>query len=220
MTSPRRLARIAGLLYLLLAVLGGWAEIAVRGTVHVPGDAARTTANIAAGEGLFRLGLTADILMATVFVLLGLALYRLLHPIHARAATTLLVFVAVSASAILTNLTFHAGALIVATDPTYGTGREALVLLLLDLHHHGYLLGNVFFGLWLLPLGYLACRSRLFPTTLGVLLLAGCAAFLAEPVLAFALPGTPDAIRTAVSVLTSIPELALILYLLIRGVRV
>ncbi|WP_231949505.1 DUF4386 domain-containing protein [Alloactinosynnema sp. L-07] len=210
--TPKTLARIAGLLYLTLAVLGGWAQLAVRGTVYVPGDATATAANLVNHETLFRLGLVADILMAIVFVFLGLVLHRLLRHVNELAATALVVFVAVGAGAILVNLTFHVGALLVPGDP-------AMALLMLDLHHNGYILGGVFFGLWLLPMGYLAHRSSLFPSWLGVLLVIGCFAWIADPVIHFALPDAPSLVRGAVSVPTAIAEFGLILYLLIRGVR-
>ena len=92
MTTHLTLARAAGVLYLLLALLGSWAHLVARGAVHVPGDAAATAAAIVEHEQLFRLSLAADILMATVFVLLGLTLYRLLDDVHRRAATALLVY--------------------------------------------------------------------------------------------------------------------------------
>ncbi|MCU1431740.1 MAG: hypothetical protein JWP95_845 [Actinotalea sp.] len=221
---PAALARLAGVLYLALAALGGWAELAVRGTVHVPGDAAATAANIVVHETLFRLGLGADILMATVFVLLGLALFRLLHGTHPRGATALLVLVGVGAGSILVNLTFHVGALLAATDPAYtsalGPGTaDTLALLLLDLHHHGYVLGGVLFGLWLLPMGWVAYRSPMFPRVLGVALVLGAAAWVADPMIAFTMPGAPVALRSIVSVPTSVAEFGLMLYLLVRGVR-
>lgn len=221
---PVRLARTAGLLYLALAVLGAWAEVYVRGTIHVPGDAAATASNIAAHEPLFRLGLGADILMATAFVFLGLALYRLLHPSHPRGATALLTFVAVGAGSILVNLTFHVGALIAVTDPTYaaalGDGTaDVLALLMLDLHHHGYVLGGIFFGLWLLPMGYVALRSPQFPSWLGVVLVIGAACWVADPLVAFVLPDAPGLLRQVVSAPTTIAELSLLVYLLVRGVR-
>ena len=216
MTRHLTLARTAGVLYLLLALLGSWAHLVARGTVHVPGDAAATTAAIVEHEQLFRLSLAADILMATVFVLLGLTLYRLLDDVHRRAATALLVFVAVGASSILANLTFHVGALITATTPGYD---DATTLLLLDLHAHGYVLGGIFFGLWLLPMGYAAIRTSLFPTWLGVLLVAGSVAWVLDPVLAYGLTDTPAVVTGTLAVVTSVAELTLIGYLLVRGVR-
>lgn len=224
MRNPRTQARIAGLLYLLLAVLGGWAELYVRGSVRHPGDARATASAIAEHDSLFRLGIAADILMATTFVFLGLVLYRLLQQTHQRAATVLLVFVAVGAGSILINLTFHVAAWLVGTDPAYaellGTNaRDALAMLLLDMHHHGYVLGGVFFGLWLLPMGYFAYRGAEFPSWLGVLLMIGCLTWLADPVLAFAAPQAPAVVRTIVSLPTSVAEFGLILYLLVVGVR-
>lgn len=220
---PVRLARVAGLLYLALVALGVWAELVVRGSIRVAGDPTATAANIAAHEAELRLALGADIVMATVFVLLGLALFRLLHPVHARAATALLTFVAVGAGSILVNLTFHAGALIAVTDPTYSSafgaqGVDALALLLLDLHHDGYVLGGVFFGLWLAPMGYVAYRSPMFPRVLGVALVVGAVAWVVDPVLAFTLPDAPRLLREAVSLPTAVAELSLMLYLLVRGV--
>ncbi|GAA3445953.1 DUF4386 domain-containing protein [Planomonospora venezuelensis] len=224
MTHPRTIARISGLLYLTLVVLGVWAQFYSRGPVYVPGDAAATAANIADRETLFRLGLAADILMATTFIALGLALHRLLHPAHPRAATALLTLVIAGAGGILALLTFHAGALVVATDPVYASGagaagRDSLALLMLDLHHHGYVLGGVLFGLWLLPMGYVAYRSSMFPDWLGVLLVIGCLTWIADPLIAFALPDAPDPVRVVVSLPTSAAEFGLMLYLIIRGVR-
>lgn len=224
MSNPKTLARIAGLLYLTLAVLGGWAHLVARGSVYVPGDAAATAENIVDHEALFRWALVADIVMATVFVLLGMALYRLLYDVSARMATTLMIFVAVGAGSILVNLTFHVGALLVATDPTYAAAlgsvnSDAIALLMLDLHHYGYSLGGIFFGLWLLPMGLLAYRSPMFGKVAGIILVIGSVTWLLDPVLTF-IPGVPDAVREIVSVPSSIAEFGLILYLLIVGVRV
>ncbi|MFI6513548.1 DUF4386 domain-containing protein [Streptosporangium sp. NPDC050855] len=216
MTRPTTLARTAGLLYLALAALGTWAELFVRGGVRVPGDAAATAANIVNHETLLRWGLAADVLMAVVFVFLGLVLQRLLHHVDERAATALLVFVSVGAGSILLNLAFHLGALQVATGPARADGMASL---LLELHGYGYTLGGVFFGLWLLPMGYLAWRSPLFPKPMGVLLVIGGFAWVVDPVIAFALPAAPGLVRDVVSAPTWLAEFGLMFYLIIRGVR-
>ena len=219
MTHPKTLARVAGVLYLLLAVLGGWAQLAVRGSVLVPGDAAQTVERIVANEALLRWGLAADVTMALVFVLLGLTLFRLLYEQNAPQATALLVFVSVGAGSILLNLTLHAGAIAVTTDPAYAGVDSALAFLLLDLHHYGYLLGGIFFGLWLLPVGIIALRSPLFHRFVGPVVIVGAIAWLFDPVLAFVLPVELEVIRTIVSIPTLIAEFGLIIYLLVVGVR-
>ena len=81
MNSPKRLARIAGVLYLLVGILGGFA-VGVALTMYVPGDAAATTANVVANAGLVRLGVVSDLVNQAVLVLLALTLYRLLRQVH------------------------------------------------------------------------------------------------------------------------------------------
>ena len=86
MSSPKRLARIAGLLYLIVGIFGGFAIAYVTATVYVPGDAATTAGNIVANSGLVRIGVIADLLQATVFVFLAMVLYILLNHVHKNVA--------------------------------------------------------------------------------------------------------------------------------------
>ncbi len=223
MKNPKVLARVAGLLYLAVAVFGGWAQLVARPAVHVAGEATASTENLVQNAGLFRAGLVSDMLMATGFVFLGLTLFRLFYAVSARTATTLMVFVSVAAGSILLNLVFHFGALIVATDPAYlaafgADARDGLVLLLLELHQHGYSLGGVFFGLWLLPTGILGYRSGMFPRWFAVIVIIGSVFWLLDPFVVFGAPEAPEFLRGIISAITAIAEIGLILFLLIVGV--
>lgn len=163
-THPKRLARFAGGLYLLMCVLGAFAHVGVRGSLLVPGDAVATAANLTDNPDLFRLALVADIAMATTFVFLGLTLASLFRQVHRHAVTALVAFVAAGAGMILTNLLLHQAGLLVATEPAYAAiGSSELVLLLLEFHGHGYALAGVFFGLWLLPLAFWATGRACSP---------------------------------------------------------
>ncbi len=219
MNNPKTLARIAGLLYLALAILGGWAQLAVRASAFVAGDAATTAANVVANETIVRWGLLADILMATVMVFLGLALQRLLRDENSRLATAVLVFVSAGAATILAALTFQAGALIVATQAPFAGGSDELVLLMFELHSAAYALGGIFFGLWLLPVGLIALRSPLFHRALGIVVTTGAIAWLVDTVIIFTPIAGLDVVHTVVTSLTVVAELGLIAYLLIVGVR-
>jgi hypothetical protein len=159
--------------------------------------------------------------MSAVFVALGLALWRLLSTEGPRAATAIAIFTSVGSGAILINLTLQAGALLVATDPTFAEigGSEALALLLLDLHQVGFALLGLFFGLWLLPMGYLAYRSQLFPTWLGIVVLAAGVLWTIDPFVEILLPDTPQFVRDLLVAPTAVGEFALVFYLLIVGVR-
>ena len=219
MHNPKALARIAGVLYLALAVLGIFAQLVVRASVVVAGDAATTAANVVANESLVRWGLVADILMATVFVFLGLALQRLLYESNARLATAILVFVSAAAASILVNLAFHAGALIVATQAPFAGRNDELVLLMFELHSSGYELGGILFGLWLLPVGLIALRSTLFHRGVGVVLITGAIAWILSTLLAFVPLEGLELVTTILTIPMLIAEFGLILYLLIVGVR-
>ena len=91
-TSPKRLARIAGVLYLLVGITGGFAEGFVEPKVYVAGDAAATAAAVVANAGLVRLGVVSDLLDQTFFVFLALSLYVLLQHVQStEGVTTLLI---------------------------------------------------------------------------------------------------------------------------------
>src|SRR5688500_1830176 len=97
-SQPKRLARIAGLLYLIVGIFGGFAVGYVTPMLYVPGDAATTAGNVVANAGLVRIGVLADLLQATVFVFLGMTLYLLLRHVHKNAATAMVILVAIAAT--------------------------------------------------------------------------------------------------------------------------
>jgi len=98
-------------------------------------------------------------------------------------------------------------------------GSDALVLLLLDLQHYGYLIAQIFFGLWLFPLGLLAYRSAMFPRTLGVLLMVGTICYLVDVLLQFLAPDFATASSALILVPAIIGEIWMLAYLLIKGVK-
>src|SRR5213080_3543274 len=81
-SSPTRLARIAGVFYLLVGIFGGFAEGFVDPKMYVAGNAAATAGNVVANSGLVRIGVVADLLDGTFFVFLAMTLYILLQHVH------------------------------------------------------------------------------------------------------------------------------------------
>jgi hypothetical protein len=144
-----------GVLYLMVAVLGGFAYGYVLAKVYELGDAATTAANVLANSSLVRIGVVADLLQATIMAFVAMTFYLLLKHVHKNAA--------IAVAIMCLNDVFQFSALLVATDSSYatafGTDRaHALVLLLLDMQHYGFLIAQIFFGLWLVPMGYLAYK--------------------------------------------------------------
>jgi hypothetical protein len=96
---------------------------------------------------------------------------------------------------------------------------DGLALLFLDLHRHGYLIAQIFFALWLLPLGYLVLRSGYFPRALGVLLMLGCAAYLADIVAIYSAPGFESHLSVYFGSVAGLAEVSFLLWLLVKGAR-
>jgi hypothetical protein len=225
MNAPKSLARTAGFLYLIVAVCGGFSELYVRASMIVPGNAAATAAHVVAHATLFRLGFITDLVGFTCFLLVGVILYSILKSVNIHVAVAMLVLNAVSVAISALNMLNHLGALLVATNPIYTAGMpaqtsHALVLLLLDLHQQGYLIAQIFFGLFLLPLGYLVFRSGYFPRVLGIILIIGCAGYLADDVAIYLSPGFTSGLSAPLGTLAGLAEVLFLLWLIVRGAKV
>ncbi len=223
--STRNLARLAGALYLLVAIFGGFAQMGARASVLVAGDSTATANNIRASEALFRFGFVADVINVVAFLGVALLLYAILAPVNRRWAGAFVAFNTVAVAIMGIDLVNHAGALIVATDPTYaatlGAGAaDSLAALFLDLHRYGYLVAEIFFGLWLLPLGYVVYRSGYFPRALGAGLIIGSVAYLASFAIDVVSPGFSSSLAVLVAMPAAIAEVSFLLWLLVRGVDV
>jgi hypothetical protein len=224
MTSTKRLARIAGFLYLLNAITSGFAFGYVLSKVYVPGNAATTAGNVVANAGLVRAGVVADLFQGTVWVFLAMTLYILLKHVHQSAARAMVVLVTVGAAIVCLNDVFQFESVRVATDGSYAAafgaaGSRAVVLLLLEIHHYGFLVAQIFFGLWLVPFGYLAYKSAMFPKALGVALIVGGACYLVGMLAVFLVPDNGEKINVFVTIPSAIAEISMVVYLLVVGAK-
>jgi len=222
--SPKRLARVAGLFYLVVAITGGFAEGVVDPRMYVAGDAAATAGNLVANVGLVRLSVVAHLIDAVFLVLTAVTLYLLLKHVGKHAGRLMVMAVMLAAGIKAVSAVFSFVALQVATDGSYANafgagGASALVLLLVQTEHYGIFAAQVFFGLWLAPLGYLAYRSGLFPKPLGLILGAATASYLVDVVAGFLLPDISGQIHGALTIAPIIAEVWMLVYLLTIGVR-
>jgi hypothetical protein len=223
--SARTLSRLAGVLYLTVAVTGGFAQLYARSGVVVRGDAAATADNIRASASLFQLGIAADVVNIVAFAGVALLLFIVLSPVHRALSTAFATLAVMSATIIGLDLVNHAGALAAATDPYFGRvlggdGADTLALLFLDLHRYGYLVAEVFFGLWLVPLGLVAYRSGYFPRLLGIGLMIGGVSYLGSFALSISAPGLHSDLSFLVALPAGVAELSFMAWLLLRGANV
>jgi hypothetical protein len=223
-TSPKAVARIAGALYLVLAAGSGFAFVYLNSRIVESDNAAATADNIRSSTALFRTAFVSDLVGTTFFLFTAMALYVLLKHVNQLVATAMVTIVAISVAIQSLNLLNQYTALRIATNDAYTRifgkeGSDALTMLFMDRHHDGGLLvAQMFFGLWLLPLGYLVIKSGFFPKVLGVLLIGACFAYLAELFLGIITPDSGDSIATFTGPIQAIAELSFIAWLLFKGV--
>ncbi len=184
MAETKRDARLAGLLYLPAVLLGPFVLLYVPGKIFVPGDTSATVANILANESLFRANIVIGMVCQLFFVLAVLALYQLLKDVGRRLASLMVILILLVAPLTIAGAAIQVATLKLLIDPQFLTGfdgvqRDSLIMLLLEFDRNGTLASELYWGLWLLPLGVLVYRSCFLPRFLGIWLVANGAAYVA-----------------------------------------
>ena len=219
--SPLIYARIAGVLYLLMIPLGIFGIMYVPTALIVSGDAAATANNLLANESLYRLSIFSALLIQIVQIFLVLVLYKLLKYVNKIHAVLMVVFALAAVPIAMLNELTQFAVLLLLGGADYLTlfGADKLhsqVMFFLDLHEHGIFIAQLFWGLWLFPMGYLVFKSGFLPKFIGVLLMIGCFGYLIDAVIFYL---SLD-IDLTISGFTFIGEVLLPLWLVIKGVDV
>jgi hypothetical protein len=216
-------ARIAGAVYLSLVLTAPFSLLYVPGKLIVRGNATATADNILTHETLFRVGIVGELLGAVIFILLGVALYRLLSGVNKTWAGLMVALVLVSAAVCFLNVLNNIAALTLFRGDDFlavfeKPQRNALAYLFIRLHNQGEFMNEIFWGLWLLPFGLLVYRSGFLPRFLGVWLMLACFGWLVLSLIALLFPPYYEAaFRIAQPVMFA--ELAIMLWLLIKGAK-
>ncbi|MBS1735144.1 MAG: DUF4386 domain-containing protein, partial [Bacteroidetes bacterium] len=211
-------ARIAGLLYLLQIPIGVFGIMYIPKILVVPGNVSVTISNILANEFLFRLSIVCAILCALITVFTAVFISKLLKPINESWAKAIILLTALVAPISMVNELFNVAVLLLAKDSSVVSGYSenqvhSLLFLFLELHKYGMQIIGIFFGLWLLPMGYLVIKSNIIPKTIGILLLVTCCGYLIDFTTFFLIPG----IKVVVSEYAWLGEVLMVLWLLIKG---
>ena len=223
MSDNKRQARIAGLLYLLVAVTAPLGLMVVPARLIVAGDAAATAALVAGHDTLLRLGMASELFHQAVEVFMVLVLYNLFKPVNKTLAQQMLVLGLVPIPMVFLNLLGEVAAATAASGPAWlgAFGKpqlDALALLFMHLHAQGLQLAAVFWGLWLFPLGLLALRCGFIPKVFGWLVIASSIGYVLGSFTALIAPGLAATLGTPVFLL-ELGEPAMILWLVLVGAR-
>lgn len=205
--TPRR---TTGLLYLGLALTGAVTYLLIASQLFVPDDAEATRAGLVANEGLARVGVALELGAVLFQSLVALWFLRLFRPIHAPAATAIAAFGLINAVALLVATMFWGVAIEVAGASS--PSADATSQLLFEMHNAAWGAGNLFFGLWLIPMG-IATLAAGWVRLLGWALIVGGIAYTLS---AFVLVLTPSLTLVAdgLSLFATIGEFWMLGYLL------
>ena len=223
MNSLNKTARGAGILYFIMDVFMIFSGMVVDPKIYVPGDAAATASNILASEWLFRLGFVSWIVGYIVFLFLVLALYNLFKSVDKGQARLMVILVVASVPIGILNMLNQYAPIVLLSGAEHLSAfnpaqLQTLAMVFFDMYKHGMMIDEIFWGLWLIPLGILVYKSGFIPKALGVLLIVGCSGHLISFFSIFLFPGY-STILTPIGDTVTIGELPVFLWLLIKGVK-
>ena len=221
--SPRRKARIAGGLYLVVIVGGFFAEVLVRGKLVVHGDPAATAHNIMAHQLLYRWGFVVELFYLVCNVPLALLLYDLFKVVNRTVALLDLGFGLLSTAIEAISLLGHYAPLLLLNGGHHLSAftaeqLQAASYLSIQLFEHGFAICLVFFGFDCLTMAYLIVRSTFFPRIIGVLLAIEGLFYLMNSFANFLAPTIADRVFPFLAA-SAIAEILMCLWLLMMGVN-
>jgi len=223
MDSTRKQARIAGLLYVLIAVTAPVGLIYVPGKLFVTGDATATADHIRASESLLRMGMASELLHQAIEVFLVLVLYGLFKAVNKPLARQLAILGLVPIPIVFLNVLNEIAAAILVSGASFlavfGKPQlDALAMFFVRLHGQGIQVAAIFWGLWLFPFGLLVMRCDFIPKVLGILLMIAGLGYVLDSFTSLILPHYQGAVGDVAGIL-EMGELPIILWLLIWGAK-
>lgn len=205
--------RATGAFYLALAITGMLGFLLIRPAI-VDDDAATTLANLRDHEALARMGIAVEMAVVLTQALTAVWFYRLFRTVDRFAAAAIMAFGMVNAVAIMASGACLATALDAALgDAGAGAGTPQLMYALSE---NFWGIGNLFFGLWLMPMGWCVLRSGTMPRLLGRLLVFSGVGYVLSGFVTYLLPQS-DLLASLLAVPATVGEFWMIGYLLVRG---
>ena len=220
MHDIKRTARTTGVFYLAVAITGGLSFLVFRPRTYVD-DPAQTLANLVEHEAFARLGLGMEMALVVSGALAAVWFYKLFREVNPVAAFATATFGLVNTVTQVASSMFLATSLVVAGDQALAPGGDAAatVGLMGELSSAAWGIGGLFFGLWLIPMGWVAISNGRFPRILGWILVLGGGGYVLSAFLGHAVVGVPEALVEGLAFPATVGEVWMVGYLLSAGIR-
>lgn len=223
--SPQFYARICGVLYLIMIVAGGWAEVFVREGLTVSRDAAATAQNILSSEQMFRFGFVADLACLISGTFLSLIFYVMFKRVNKNLSLLALIFSILGSAVMAVNLLNQLAPLLLLHKAVYLKAftleqLQTLSLFFLNLQSQGYGISLLFFAFYFPIIGYLVYKSTFLPRILGIIYTMAGVGYLSNSLAMFLFPPLLALLFPYSLLPAFIGESSMSLWLIVKGVNV
>ena len=220
--ETKKIARIAGLWYLVLAIGSGYSWMYISKTFIIE-NATLTVENILKSESQYITSIIFSIVGQIAFIVLALTLSRLFKTVNQIQARLMLTLVLISVSVMFVNIIFQTSSLVLVNKPNYFKGFtdtqiSDLATMFLHLNIIGVYIVDIFWGLWLLPLAFLTYKSDLFPKIIAIVLVISGIAYIVDSLSFIINQDIHNVLRNYLSIPEALGEVVMLLWLLIKGV--
>jgi hypothetical protein len=223
LSSQKKTARLAGFLYLIWVITGLTGLMYISPKIFVPGDIIATAKNILNNEFLFRTSIINDLISITVCVFLVLTLYRLLKQVNEHQARQMVAFLFATIPVVFIMEAFNITALMILKGEILKTFElsqgQDIAMVFLKINDYCAFALELFWGLWLIPLGQLIYKSKFMPSVLGIFLILNGVAYIIPGILSLLLPDYRTIISQIAMPFWILGEISITLWLLIKGVK-
>lgn len=222
--SPQLYARIGGILYLSLIIVGLFSVIFIRERLIVSLNAEATANNIRNSEFLWRIGIVCDLVMHLLDIPIMLIIYILLKPTNKNIALLALLFNLIQTAVLVANKLNLLTPLFLLSNDDYLKTFDlqqlyALIYISLKAHDFGFGLGLIFFGFVCLTNGYLIIKSGYFPKVIGIMLQIAGVCYLINNFTLILNPSLANKIFPFMMIPVLIAEITFAFRLTIKGVN-
>jgi hypothetical protein len=220
MNTIKRTAHLIGLIYLAMVPLSVFGIMYVPMALIVPDNALTTVNNIVSSASVFRMSIGTALLVQVSHLIIVLLLYKILSPAGKTAGVYMVAFMAVSIPITMLNELLNFGILTLVNPPSFLDSfspdqLNSLVMLFHTMHEDGIFIAQIFWGLWLIPMGIMIIKSDFLPKFLGYANLLVAASYMVDFFLGIFTPQLGITFAGTIGFL----EILFPLWLLIRGVN-
>ena len=216
-----RTARATGAWYLGLAITGILGVLVIDPLLFDESNPAATLGHLQSRPELAHLRVALELGVVLTQAMAALWFGKLFRRINPVAGAGIALFGMVNATALLIGSSLLAAAVIVAGDPSLAPGGDAAatVTLLHSLDSQIGVAAGIFFGLWLIPMGWVALTCGRFPRALGWVLVVGGVGYVSGAFIDLGLADAPSLLVKGLPWLATVGEMWMLGYLLIKGIR-